>query len=96
MQAGSTPIRAAGSRRARSLLASHARPGHLASTSWARARRATRDFLARPAGGPHDLSAHGAPRSGTNSGARSAAAAQVLGMGHVRAIAASNARRWPL
>ena len=56
LQAGSRPIRAAGSRRARSLLASHARPGHLTTskgTSWARARRATRDFLARPAGGPH-------------------------------------------
>ena len=84
LKASSRPIRAAGSRHARSLLASHARQGHVATskgTSWARARRATRDFLARPAGGPHDLSANGAPRSGTKSGARSAAAAQVLGMG---------------
>ena len=83
----------------RSLLASRARLGHLATskgTSWARARLATRDFLARPAGGPHDLSANGAPRSGTQSGARVAAAAQVLGMGNVRAISPSNARRWPL
>ncbi len=99
LQAGSKPIRAAGSRRARSLLASHARPGHLATskgTSWARARLATRDFLARPAVSPHDLSANGAPRSGTNRRARVAAAAQVLGMGHVRAISTSNARRWPL
>ena len=90
---------AAGSRRARSLLASRARLGHLATskgTSWARARLATRDFLAQPAGGPHDLSANGAPRSGTKSGARVAAAAQVLGMGNVRAIYTSNARRWPL
>ena len=95
---GSRPIRAAGSRRARSLLASHARPGHLATskgTSWARARRATRDFLARPAGGPHDLSANGARRSGTKSGARVAAAAQVLGMGHVRAIPTSHALTSP-
>ena len=56
LQASSRPIRAAGSRHARSLLASHARQGHVATskgTSWARARRATRDFLARPAGGPH-------------------------------------------
>ena len=64
-------------------------------TSWARARRATRDFLARPAGGPHDLSANGAPRRGTKSGARVAAAAQVLSMGHVRAISTSNARYIP-
>ena len=87
LQASSRPIRAAGSRHARSLLASHARQGHVATskgTSWARARLATRDFLARPAGGPHDFSANGAPRSGTKSGALSAAAAQVLGMGHVR------------
>ena len=94
LQASSRPIRAAGSRHARSLLASHARPGHLATskgTSWARARLATRDFLARPAGGPHDLSANGAPRSGTKSGARSAAAAQVLGMGTFTAIPTSNA-----
>ena len=98
LQAGSRPIRAAGSRRARSLLASHARPGHLATskgTSWARARLATRDFLARPAGGPHAKMANGAPRSGTKSGARSAAAAQVLGMGHVRAMSTSNALTSP-
>ena len=98
LQAGSKPIRAAGSRRARSLLASHARPGHLATskgTSWARARLATRDFLARAAGGPHEISANGAPRSSTKSGARVAAAAQVLGMGHVRAISTSNALTSP-
>ena len=64
-------------------------------TSWARARLATRDFLARPAGGPHDLSANGARRSGTKSGARVAAAAQVLGMGHVRAIPTSHALTSP-
>ena len=98
LQASSRPIRAAGSRHARSLLASHARQGHVATskgTSWARARLATRDFLARPAGGPHDLSANGAPRSGTKLGARVAAAAQVLGMGHVRAISTSSALSSP-
>ena len=98
LQAGSKPIRAAGSRHARSLLASHARPGHVATSKsayWARARRATRDFLARPAGGPHAKTANGALRSDTKSGARVAAAAQVLGMGHVRAIATSNALTSP-
>ena len=94
LHAGSKPIRAAGSRHARSLLASHARQSHVATskvTSWARARRATRDALARPAGGPHAKTANGAPRSDTKSGARVAAAAQVLGMGHVRVISISNA-----
>ena len=98
MQASSKPIRAAGSRHASSLLASHARQGHVATskgTSWARARRATRDFLARPAGGPHAKTANGAPRSGTKSGARVAAAAQVLGMGYVRAVSTSNALTSP-
>ena len=39
--------------------------------------------------------ANAAPRSGTKSGARVAAAAQVLGMGYVRAVSTSNALTSP-
>ena len=98
LQASSKPIRAAGSRHASSLLASHARQGHVSTskgTSWARARRATRDFLARPAGGPHAKTANGVLRSDTQSRARVAAAALVLGMGHARAISTPNALSSP-
>ena len=97
LHAGSKPIRAAGSRRARSLLASHARPGHLTTskgTSWARARRATRDFLARPAGGPHAKigKRRAAKRHKNRARGRLPPRKCWTWVSHVRAIAASNAR----
>ena len=79
-QAPGAPARSSHRTRGRVILPRpKAPPGHAHG-----ARRAT--FWPGPPAARTILSANGAPRRGTKSGARSAAAAQVLGMGHVRAI----------
>ena len=84
-QAPGAPARSSHRTRGRVILPRpKAPPGHAHGS-----RRAT--FWPGPPAARTQKSANGAPRRGTKSGARSAAAAQVLGMGTFTAIPTSNA-----